>query len=356
MIIVIILNVLAVVFAYLVRYRQLRFGLKISFFLIYLFLALRYGFGNDYFNYLRVFYDINSYSITYITGDLFTEPGWLFLCHLFDSLGFFAMTAVLAIFNCLVFYRFIKKYVPPGYYWFAVFLYVFNPGFMLIHSSAMRQSVAINLFVYSIDFLYKKDAIRYFLCIALATLFHASALILFPVYFLGLFNWKINKITAIVIFSLIVSLFWLGKSVMPFLEQIIGTYFGKYGIYRGGEELKTGLGLLINMAIFLIMLFYLQNQKKEISLLFKLAIISYFCIPISMVLSMIARIDLYFQIALIAAFPILIISMKKQVLKIALTVLLMFMTLYSFYIFFHSDIWIESFGTYNTIFSAPQIY
>ncbi len=153
-----ILNIIVVLFAYLARYRRTKFGLKVSFFLIFLFLALRYDYGNDYPGYLKHFLVINQYAwIDYFGKSLQFEPGWTFLCRLFEPLGFFAMTAVLALFNCVVYYRFIKKYVPPAYYWFAVFLYVFTPGFMLIHSSAMRQSVAITLFIFSIDYLYKSN-------------------------------------------------------------------------------------------------------------------------------------------------------------------------------------------------------
>jgi len=357
MITVAIFNIFVVLFAFLDRYKGMKFGLKGSFFLIFIFLALRYGFGNDYHEYLSSFIDINNYyAINYFAKDLFNEAGWLLLCRLFSPFGFFVMVAFLAIFNCLVFYHFIKKYVPPAYHWFAVFLYVFNPYFMLVHSSAMRQSIAINIFIYSIDFIYMKDAIRYYLCIGLAILFHASAVVLLPVYFFGLFNWKIGKFSAFIIFSAFLSLFGVSKFLLPYLEQIVSTYFVKYELYLGPEKIGTGLGIIFNIGVFLLLLFYLQNQKKDTTLVFKIAIISYFCLPIGLIMMMIGRIDMYFAPATLAALPIILMSIQNRLLKLTFGVLLIFMTVFSFYIFFKSEIYGEAFSTYRTIFTAPEIY
>ena len=194
-------NIVFVLLAYLAQYKNQAYLLKVSFFLIFLFLALRYNFGNAYKIYLEDFLVINSYQlIDYSDESLYYERGWLFLYRLFQPLGFFALIAVLAAFNCFVYYHLIKKYVLPGYYWFAVFLYVFTLGFMLVHCTAMRQSLAIALFLFSIDYIHKKDAIRYFLCIGLASLFHSSALVLLPVYLLCIFDWKINRPLAIIFF------------------------------------------------------------------------------------------------------------------------------------------------------------
>ena len=66
---------------------------------------------------------------------------------------------------------------------------------MLIQASAMRQTVAINLFLLAIPYIYNKDPVRYALCIGIAYFFHSSALILLPLFFLSYINWTINKIS-----------------------------------------------------------------------------------------------------------------------------------------------------------------
>jgi len=352
-----IFNISVIFYAYLARQKPTEFWLKGSFVLIFLFLALRYDYGNDYGAYLKTFQEINRISsIDFFDKYWRFEPGWIFLCRLFKPLGFFAMTAALALFTCIVYYRFIKKYVPQNYYWLAVFCYVFNPRFMLVHSSAMRQSLAIAIFVYSIDYIYKKDILCYCLCVVLASLFHSSALILLPVYFIGLFNYKIGKIMATSLFSSFLLAFVFVKSFLPNINQFINVFFEKYEVYEGGAEIGTGLGLFLYGYLLLLILFYDRFQTEESSVLFKIAIISFFVIPLGLSISMIGRIGMYFQPATIAVFPIIFCGMKNKIQKTLSQSVLILIYLYSFYDFFHTDVWKVAFGTYKTIFSAPEIF
>lgn len=351
------INVLAVLFAYLAKYKKFEDGLKISFILIFFFLALRFNFGNDYKSYLEGFVNINRYS----TFDLFDEknhfePGWIFLIRLFSPLGFFAMTAGLALFNCFIYYTFIKKYVPVEFYWLAVFLYVFNPDIMLVHSSAMRQGLAIALFILSIDYLYKKDFIRYVVCVLVACLFHGSAFILMPLFLLGLFNWRISKKVGIMIFSLFVTLFLIGKSLQLEINEFLNVYFEKYTIYQGGVEIGSGLGILFLSMLLVFVLYYERYQVQENSLLFKIAILSFIFIPLGLIIMMIARVAMYFHPVTIAVFPLVISSIKEPWFKFFFALFLVLFTLYTFYQFFQSEVWRDAFGTYQTIFSAPGIY
>jgi EpsG family len=357
MIATIILGIFSVLFAYLAKYKNTRWGLKVSFTLIFLFLALRYNVGNDYETYLNAFIDISQYNqIDFFDNTQQFESGWMLLNWLFRSLGFFAMTAVLALFNCVVYYRFIKKYVPVRYYWLAIFLYIFYPEFMLIHSSAMRQSIAIMLFVFSLDYLYKKDAIRYFLCIGLASLFHFSALILLPVYLLGLFNWKIYKVYGVIFVSIFVSLFLFSESLSPYLKQFISNYFEKYAIYQDAGVVNTGLGFLYFSALFILILYFERLQNKEIALVFKIAIISFMLMPLTLIVELTARVRMYFAPATIIAYPIVLMNLKRPISKTIFLTLLLIFTAFQFFRFFYSDTWKDTFLTYQTIFSAPQWY
>ena len=147
MITIAIFNIVFVLLAYLAQYKGQAYLLKVSFVLIFLFLALRYDYGNDYRSYLDEFVRLTSYSsLDYTDETEHFEKGWLFLYFLFKPFGFFALVAVLAAFNCFIYYRLIKKYVLPNYYWLAVFIYVFNVGFMLTQLSSMRQTLAIGIF------------------------------------------------------------------------------------------------------------------------------------------------------------------------------------------------------------------
>lgn len=360
MITVAVLNSVVVFLAFFARFKNWDFLLKISFGLLFVFLALRYDYGNDYNAYLKDFMKLSFNSFAEFDKANF-EPGWTLLCYLFRPLGvkgFFAMTAVLAFFNCVVYYRFIKRYVPPAYYWLAVFLYVFSPGFMLTHASAMRQSVAISLFLISVDYLYKKNVLGYGICIGLAMSVHFSAVILLPVFLLGLFNWRINKMTASCLLAGYVLFIFLGKTMKGPIADFVTTYLGRYAIYnsQSGIEIGTGMGLLFYTMLFVLILWYEQYQTKENAIVFKLAIISYLLLPVSLIIMILGRSNMYFQPATIVVMPMVFANIKSVLFRYSFMFALIAITLLSFNGFFHSKVWEKKFGTYQTIFSSQELY
>lgn len=359
MVTITIFGFLAVWFAYLARFKELRFGLIISFSLIFIFLALRYNFGNDYQGYLQSYINVNRYSeINYFENEFGFEPGWLFLYRISKPIGFFGLTALLSLFYCIVYYRFIKAFVPVHNYWLAVFLYIFSPAFMLIQASAMRQSLAIAIFIFSLNYLFKKDAVRYFLSIYVASLFHSSALVLLPIFFLRFIDWRINKTAALVIISVFILLFVFPSTVGRLQILFVNAYFERYEIYQdfGMGGIGSGLGV-IYFSFLLILIMYFENlQDKKTSIIFKIAIISYMFIPLSLPLQFIARLSMYFAPATIIVFPVIQKSIEKQEYKYLFLSTLLIITLLSYIQFFQSDTWSAAYATYKTIFSAPQMY
>ena len=104
MIATIILGIFSVLSAFLARYTNTRWGLKLSFILIFLFLALRYNFGNDYDNYLNVFNEIKQYNDVnslYLMMLRF-EPAWLFLNWCSRHLVFLRDATLAALNLCLL--------------------------------------------------------------------------------------------------------------------------------------------------------------------------------------------------------------------------------------------------------------
>lgn len=357
MIATIIFGLLSVQLAYIAKYRNAQWGLKLSFALIFLFLALRYDFGNDYQNYLQAFQVISQYDWSELLDHPYHfEMGWVYLNWLFRTPGFFVMTAILAFLSCAVYYRFIKKYVSPRYYWLAVFIYVFYPDFMLIQASAMRQSVAVMLFIFSLDYLYKKNAVRYFLCVALASLFHFSALILIPVYFLGVFNWRINRAGGLAIVFIYAALAFFSALIAPYVLQFIGAYFTRYANYQDPGIVATGLGFVFVALMLILALSFEREQNRENALVFKIAIISFLTMPFNLIIQLIGRLSMYFAPAIIVMYPMICVSMKKQINRLIFLSLLFVFTIYKFISFFHSETYSEYYAIYQTIFSAPQWY
>ncbi len=387
-ILVSILGAITVFFAFLASSDKM--WLKVAFFIIFAFLALRYNFGNDYKGYHRQYNNINGYADAQVAAEhIVWEPGWFWLNRMFGVLGasgFFVMIALVSAFNCFVFYLFIRRYVPPTYYWFAVFLYVFDPYLMLVHSSAMRQSLAIALFLLAIDFLCRKKIIAYFICIVIAITFHKSAAVLVPVYLLTLIKWEIKTTFAVAVFVLFAGLFIFGDIVLINIVGVIEAYFATYE-YRGGQETRTGLGVVFQTFQMAVILYFarfkhgqfedvlvaeqqensfndsqsdilpepvvtIDLQDKQEDILFKLGIITFMFIPLGLQLLMLSRINMYFQPAMLVVYPLVLARSRDVSFKILFFGLSAMLILFSFWFFFQSQTWREAFGTYQTILQA----
>lgn len=156
----IVIGLICVCLAYLGRYRRLSWGFGAAMTILFVFLAIRYEWGNDYRQYIDKFIVYNSIDeFNYSDPNERWEVGWIFLYRIFKPFGFFSLVIVLTAFEISVYYWFIKKYIPKEWYWFAVFIYVFNPNFMLTQSSMMRQTLAMCIVLLSIPYIYKKKVI-----------------------------------------------------------------------------------------------------------------------------------------------------------------------------------------------------
>jgi len=359
LLVVFIVGVLAVLSAYRSRKNNSLSGLKISIGLVFFFLALRYDFGNDYMSYLNIFNDINGMG-SFNPGYFFikgNEFGWLYLNRLFGlgGLSFFTMIAALALLNCYVLYKFIKKYVSPRYYWFAIFLYIFHPYNMLVLSSAMRQALAFSIFLFSIDFIVQKKIGKYFFFISIATLFHTSAVFLFPLILLSLINWKIKFFQIISIGVLFVVPIIFTQEIFDQIYFLVSEYFDYYSGYIKEVHLNTklGAGFALNVLIYLVVIFYSQLETaKNHSILFKIGIVSFLMIPLSFGVPLITRLNFYLIPVMMAVFPYVFEKIKSNEIRISYITVILLFTLYNFYIFFESDTWRSSFMIYKTIFSS----
>lgn len=165
----IVIGLICVFWAYLGRYRRLSWGFGAAMTILFVFLAIRYEWGNDYRQYIDKFTVYNSIDeFNYSDPNERWEVGWIFLYRIFKPFGFFSLVIVLTAFEISVYYWFIKKYIPKEWYWFAVFIYVFNPNFMLTQSSMMRQTLAMCIVLLSIPYIYKKGhhcSVIYFICL-----------------------------------------------------------------------------------------------------------------------------------------------------------------------------------------------
>ena len=349
-------NVIAFIFAS-VRYTRSSRGLMYSVIILFVFLAIRYDFGNDYMAYYLRFYEINQYDKLSSINPLLikgNEIGWVYLNLLFKPFGFIGMQIFLAGFSCFILYRFIKKYVDQKYYWLAIFIYIFQPYHLLVFSSAMRQSVVISLFLFAFDYLIQKKPIHYISVILFASLFHTTSLILLPLIILSFVKIK-PKIGYIFLISLIPFLLInYSASVFQFSSQFILNYFeSEYSRHLSINlsESNLGIGFILNTTIYLILFFSMRGLKSKWHVLvFNLIVLSYLLIPLSLIMPLSSRINFYFTPFLMIGYPLALENMKKKIHKLIFISLIIITTIYQYFNFFYSETWNEKFYYYKTIF------
>ena len=112
MFVVIICSLIAILFTFLESRGTFPNGMKLGFVLVTILGVIHYDFGNDYMSYYSVYESIKDVPFDFeliMSGDLYREPGWVFLNYLFKPVGgFFMLVAVLSIIQNVIIYNFIN--------------------------------------------------------------------------------------------------------------------------------------------------------------------------------------------------------------------------------------------------------
>jgi len=345
----------------------LKSGLRLSFMFIFLFLALRYDFGNDYMGYFQGFLSLESISDEdfYFKGN---DYGWLYLNFIFKvvfgDFGFHLMLASIAAFTLYVLYRFTVRYIPPNYHVLAMLLFLLEPNNILVLSSAMRQSIAVGIFLLSFDYLVERKYVYYTLGILLASLFHSSAIVFVGLILLNIVNWKIYLpyviIGVLVLFALLNDL----SGVFSQINVLLESQESVYTVYTNQdfEEQSLGLGF-----VFIVLLYFaiLVINRKENGLVLntinKMTIVMLLLTIMALSLQIATRLGFY-------AFPIIVAAICLALLRLrtigngalsaiegpAVFVIILFFG-YLNYEFWKSEVYSPFFMDYKTIFSSPLV-
>lgn len=201
--------------------------------------GFRYNVGMDYKSYNDIYNSIKDIN----TGAY--ETGFIFLCKACSFIGGTSqlMFLTMSILTIVLLYQTYKKYSPDLVFTLVIFICF---GQMYLNTfNAVRQCLAISLFAYSIDYLEHKQFIRYSVSIILATLFHSSAILLFPLYWILDKKWNKNIVIGILIGAILLS---------GIIVKIINS--SSYAIYLRFNKFAEEVGVInyiylaISLAIF----------------------------------------------------------------------------------------------------------
>lgn len=140
----------------------------------------------------------------------------------------------------------------------AASLYAFiSLAFYLFGFAAMRQSVALCVFMLSLKYLYRKKFFKYCVVILVAALFHKSVIITLPFYFITKLNFGIKSVAMMGVSGMIVGY------IMPKLVAFGATLEERYELYQEGKA--TGGETLMLFAICLAIFFMFVRRYISIN-------------------------------------------------------------------------------------------
>lgn len=286
--------------------------------------ALQYCVGYDVPIYMEA-YNANRYNtLSDIWSDARYRPGWLFLqvvCHKISD-DFVVLKIVQTLFLHFCVYKFLSRY--SKYWYLTLFFYILYP-YGQLNFGTIRQSFSVGFFLLSIPYLEEKKAkkdtlmalLKYYCLVYCATLFHASAFIL---YLVPLLKWSVvttkrMTLTVTVVFIASIMILQLSDINMLLYSFIAsfstieqnGRYYLTSDVYVGN---KSGLSLVLSFVpiVFVYVCLYLNrhNQDARYKVLRMLLLAYIIMATLNLSIPIFYRFNDYFVFSYIVAIPMAI--------------------------------------------------
>jgi transmembrane protein EpsG len=223
---------------------------------------------------------------------------------------------------------------------FSIMIYYFS-GF-----SVIRQVLAAAVFFYSIQFIITRKLPKFIFCILLASCFHISALILFPLYFLANKTYKAAHIfIAVMAFILLrqVGFFYLLSAqvgVLLSFSPLTSLLFHKFLSYSTTLNSFWGSVTLEWLAIIIFILFNRKSLEKKcphFNVFFNIFFIGIIMYAFFGAFGDFGRIIIYFKLAYIIVIPAIVTLYDDYRLKFSLICFFSLVVLFRVYISVASD-------------------
>lgn len=354
-----VLLLMCIVSALLVRNRgkQIQF---LPFLILFFIAALRYLYGNDYRSYYAWHQVIQAGGKSPYGEALFTLLNQV-------TPHFFVLVAISSFVFILAIYRLMIENLPQGLLAVGIFIFVVNPYLYLMNLSAIRQCLAMVLFIAAIPFAMEKKPLRYAFIILIAAMFHKSAIVLLPIYCFANTQQVRKRYVLLIVLCLYLALFVFDVDVLMrwFADQFDDAN------YRAHMEESVGNSIRATLLSSLYLIYVLGNLPKlegKALVYSKLYLLGTILSVLAFRVSMLTRIQMYFDVFSVVSLPLImsvnlnrgrITIRANSILSIAwdlvnkcvLPVLLIVVYLLRYYSFFNNPMW-QSFVDYHTIFSA----
>jgi len=204
--------------------------------------AYRVNVGSDYYNYLWIYNRAANWPISQLVYNYnfisSTPIGMVLVAKITSMFGSERLYfGALATISYLPFLYYICKNEDIGHKGTAIFLYLlsnFSTGL-----NTTKQIIAINIVLFGLKAVYERKAIKYIVIITVATLFHQTAIVALPIYFLMDKNGSISSGKRLV--AIVVS--FIGLVIFDNILISLGGRWAEYADSSGTINLTFFLNL-----------------------------------------------------------------------------------------------------------------
>lgn len=251
-----------------------------------------------------------------------SEPGYRALMELAVLLGgnfrlVIAVTSV--IIELAVFYAIFTQSSMPT---LAIFLYVASSNYFL-GLNIVRQYIAVAVGLVAVQFIQEKRLVPFLLCVAAGMLFHTTAILLLPCYFLCRIEWRPRY--GLLFVAIVLCGSGLLGSIAAWLMPRVGLgYYARYiGTVWAEEGFETIL-FAVNLAVLLFCSWYWEKAKQRCKyyvIWYNMTLLGTLALALSGVLPLMKRVNYYYAAPQFLLLPEALQAEEKPERRKALTVL-----------------------------------
>lgn len=300
--------------------------------ILYLLNALRYGIGQDYFNYLYIYNKIPQITdIYFFQNELHGEIGYQISVGIsnFFGIDYIVYSFILSTIIFILLYKFLKEQcVFP----FASLTILYVMYYFSYFNSGVRQALTLIVFLaILIPKLLNNKNKEYFILVIILSLFHKSILICLFFIFIKI-NWKSKNMFYIGIFSflaMIISIL-LKDNILIILLRSLGITF----YYEATSISFFAIFSRLSMGMIVIFLGYLNRKTLSIDQnrllsIYMIGMFAYFLLATEPLMA--SRLHVYFKILEVILVPSLLYKLNLKN-RIILSIPIFFILMPVFYV------------------------
>lgn len=228
------------------------------------------------------------------------EPGYGLLNFIVSRVTQNPQVLIGLVSALIIILRGIFIYIYSSSSWVSVFVYI-SFGFFGYALCTLRQELAISILLFALPFLQKRKLLPYALITVAAALFHASAWILLPIYFIA--NLPLNRIMLGVYAGGTLLLLLISEPLLAFVTKYVYKIYQPGSYYTMGRDYSTAVFPVVTFILALLLMKKLLALRPENRVLINYACYAGFLFVLTLKHFIFQRIALLFLPAALLLIP-----------------------------------------------------